>query len=94
MKNGGSIDTYLEFWTPSETADETGQTRKTYTKTFEDWAERTDLKTIKDSERVMNSSHKVSYGVTQFRLRHRDDITAIMRVKEDDLWFDIVGQHL
>lgn len=94
MKHGGSIDTYLEFYTPSETADETGQVRITYTKTFEDWAERTDLKTIKDSERVMNSSHKVSYGVTQFRLRHRIDIKAIMRIKEDDMWFDIVGQPL
>lgn len=94
MKNGGSIDTYIEFWSPTEAADETGQVYKTYTKTFEDWAERTDLKTIKDSERTMNSSHKVSYGVTQFRLRHRDDIKAIMRIKEDDVWFDIVGQPL
>lgn len=94
MKNGGSIDTYIEFWSPSETSDETGQVYKTYTKIFEDWAERTDLKTIKDSERTMNSSHKVSYGVTQFRLRHRTDIKAIMRIKEDDVWFDIVGQPL
>lgn len=94
MKDGGSIDTYLEFWSPVETSDTVGQVRKTFTKTFEDWAERIDLKTIKDSERVMNSSHKVSFGVTQFRLRHRDDIKATMRIKEDEVWFEIVGQPL
>ena len=94
MKNGGSLDRYLEFHSPSEVSDSFGQVRKVYTKTFEDWAERIDLKTIKDSERVMNSSHKISYGVTQFRLRYRDDIVATMRIKEEDVWFDIVGQPL
>ena len=94
MKNGGSLHRYLEFHSPSEVSDSFGQVRKVYTKTFEDWAERIDLKTIKDSERVMNSSHKISYGVTQFRLRCRDDIVATMRIKEEDVWFDIVGKPL
>lgn len=94
MKNGGSIDTYLEFYSPSNVANSVGQVHRTYSKVFEDWAERTDLKTIKDSERVMNSSHKVSFGVTQFRLRHRDDINATMRIKEENTWFEIVGQPL
>jgi len=94
MKNGGSIDVYLEFYEPTETADSFGQIRKTFEKVFEDWGERTDLLTIKDSERVMNSSHRVSYGVTQFRVRYRTDVNSKMRIKDGDTWFEIVGQPL
>jgi head-tail adaptor len=94
MKQGGSLDRLIEFYSPVETADSIGQIRKTYTKVFEDWAERIDLKTIKDSERTMNSFHKVSYGVTQFRIRYRDDTISTMRIKEENVWFDVVGQTL
>lgn len=94
MKNAGSIDTWVGFYSPIETADAFGQTRKTFQLSFEDWVERTDLTTIKDSERVMNSSHRVSFGITQFRIRHRTDINAKMRIKEDDIWFEIVGQPI
>lgn len=94
MKEAGSIDSYIEFYEPTSTANASGQIRIAYVKVFEDWAERTDLKTIKDSERVMNSSHKTAFGITQFRVRHRTDINAKMRIKEEDVWFDIVGQPL
>lgn len=94
MKNAGSIDSFVGFYSPVETADTFGQIRRTFVLSFEDWVERKDLLTIKDSERVMNNSHRVSFGVTQFRIRHRTDINAKMRIKEDDVWFEIVGQPI
>lgn len=94
MKEAGNLDRLIEFYAPVETASSVGQIRRTYTKVFEDWAERTDLKTIKDSERTMNSFHKISYGITQFRIRYTDEVNAKMRVKEGEVWFDIVGQPL
>lgn len=94
MKNGGSIDSFVGFYSPVETADTFGQIRRTFVLSFEDWVERKDLLTIKDSERVMNNSHRVAFGVTQFRIRHRTDIDAKMRIKEDDVWFEIVGQPI
>lgn len=94
MKQAGNLDTIIEYYTPTNTPNELNQIRLTYTLFDTDWAERTDLVTIKDSERVQNNSHKVSFGITQFRVRYREDINAKMRIKDGNVWFEVVGQPL
>lgn len=94
MKQSGNLDVEIEYYKPTETANRTGQIRIDYVLHDLDWAERVDLLTIKDSERVQNSSHKVSFGIAQFRVRFREDINAMMRIKADGVFFEIVGQPL
>jgi len=92
MRQSGNLDRFISFYAPIETTDDFNQPLKTYNLAFEDWAERKDLETIKDSERVMNGTHRVAFSVVQFKLRYRDDINAKMRIKDDDgVWFEIVS---
>lgn len=94
MKQSGNLDTFIGIYKPIETPSRLNQIRKDFELYDEDWAERTDLLTIKDSERVQGTLHRVSFGITQFRLRYRDDITALMRFKDGNTWFEVVGEPM
>ena len=94
MKQSGSIDVWVEIYKPVETANDVGQIRRTYELHASDWAERNDLVTVKDNERVLNTTHRVAFGITQFRFRYRTDFNAKMMIKDGETWFEVVGLPL
>lgn len=94
MMQSGELDRLIEFYVPSDVKSPTGQIKKTWTLFDSDWANRKDLLTQKDSERVQNNTQKVAFGISQYTIRFREDINATMRIKDDGVWFEIVGQPL
>jgi head-tail adaptor len=57
-----------------------------------DWANRKDLRTVKDSERTMDKLQRVALGVVQFTFRYRNDLTSDMHfLDEEDSRFNVIG---
>jgi head-tail adaptor len=60
-----------------------------------DWAKREDLTTVKDNERVMDKAQRITFGITKWTFRYRNDLRPTMFFKdEEDAIFEIVGEPI
>lgn len=90
----GILDRWVEVWKPNEITDSVGQIDKKYILHTKDWAGRKDNVSIKDNEIVRDGIQKISNGTTQFRFRYRTDLKSTMRIKDDGVYFEIVGEPI
>jgi head-tail adaptor len=90
--NSGMLDTEVRIYERTSVSSSFGKEEDIESLFAIDWAMRRDLSTKKDSEREMNNTQKIAYGITQFTLRFRTDIMPTMTIiDEDNVRHEIVG---
>lgn len=90
--NSGMLDTEVRIYERVSASSSFGREKDTESLFATEWAMRRDLSTKKDSEREMNDTQRISFGITQFTFRFRTDIVPTMIiVDEDNIRHEIVG---
>jgi hypothetical protein len=90
--NSGMLDTEVRIYERVSSSGSFGKVQDAEQLFDTTWAMRKDLSTQKDSEREMNDTQRIAFGITQFTFRFRTDIVPTMIiVDEDNTRHEIVG---